>query len=353
MKSPKLPETPDPTVVSDAQTKSNNETAAYNNAINHGNTTTPYGNQTYTARIDPTTGATVYDQEVTVDQSVQDTINAQNQQDLALANTGTKMLGQVDAQMGTPLDTSGLPQVTGAPETRSYQQSLDLSNLPELFGADDLLGARQQVQDALYKQQASYLDPQYQQQDQQLRSEIANKGISEGSEAWKNLMDNFNRAKNQDYSTARNSAITGGGDEMSRLAGIALGNRGQMYNEAQGAGDFFNQAVGADNSTAMNKAGFNNNAAAQALTQAMAIRSQPLNELNALRSASQVNVPQFANAQNAQSANTDVAGNVWNAYNANSQAAQLKASAQNGLMNGLFGLGSAALGNSSLFGKIL
>jgi len=349
MKAPKLPPTPDPYVVSDAQTQSNRDTAAYNNAITHGNTTTPYGSQTYTARIDPVTGATVYDQTVSVDQSVQDTINAQNQQDLALANTGTKMLGQVDQQMGTPLDTSGLPKVMGAPETRSYQQSLDLSKLPELFGANDLLGARQQVQDALYKQQASYLDPQFQQQDQQLRSEIANKGISEGSEAWKNLMDNFNRSKDQSYATARNSAIAGGGDEMSRLAGIALGNRGQMYNEAQGAGDFYNQAVGADNSTAFQRGNFNNNAASQALAQALAIRSQPLNELNALRSASQVNVPQFSNAQNAQAANTDVAGNVWNAYNANSQAAQLRAGAQNGLMNGLFGLGSAALGNTSLF----
>mgnify|MGYP000075269989 FL=1 len=382
MKAPKLPPTPDPYVVSDAQTQSNQDTASYNNAITHGNTTTPYGNQTYTPRIDPTTGATVYDQEITVDQSVQDAINAQNQQDLALANTGTKMLGSVDRQMGTPLDTSGFMQVGGAPAPQAYQQSLDTSNLPELqglsadglpqlYGADDLMGARNQVSDALYRQQSSYLDPQYQNQDQALRTELANKGVAEGSEAWNRMRDEFSRNKSFDYSRARDSAITGSGQELSRLAQIAqanrgqlfgergaiasnaASNRGQLFGERQAAGDFYNQAAGAGNATSLQNAGFNNNAAAQQLAQAMAIRSQPLNELNALRSASQVSVPQFANAQNAQSGNTDVAGNIWNAYNANSQAAQLRAGAQNGLMNGLFGLGSAALGNTSLFGKIL
>jgi hypothetical protein len=282
---------------------------------------------------------------VTVDRAVQDTINAQNQQDLALANTGTRMLGQVDAQMGTPLDTSGLPQVQGAPAQRGYQQDLDLNGLPQLYGADDLLGARQQVQDALYKQQASYLDPQYAQRDQALRSEVANKGITEGSEAWKNLMDNFGRQRATDYGQARTAAISGGGDEMARLSAIALANRGQVVGERSAAGDFHNQGVGAGNSDALRASGFNNDAARQALAQALAIRSQPLNELNALRSTGQVSVPQFAGPQTAQAAGTDTAGNTWRAYDARSQAAQLRANASNGLLNGLFGLGSAALSN--------
>ena len=51
------PPPPDPYATSAAQTQSNQQTAAYNAAINRGNTITPYGSSTYTTRTDPTTGA--------------------------------------------------------------------------------------------------------------------------------------------------------------------------------------------------------------------------------------------------------------------------------------------------------
>ncbi len=298
MKTPKAPTPPDPKEQAAAQTQYEKDTATYNNAITHGNTYTPLGNSTYTGRVDPVTGATVYDQTVTLDPAQQALMDTQNQQELALGQTGNKMLGQIDSTLGTPMDTSGLPGLMGAVDFQQLQGlgnvggpgiqgtvnladmgldagqqgtfansgpgiqgQLDMTGLPELYGANDLMGARNEVSDALYRQQSAYLDPQYQQREAAMQADLANKGISLGSEAYNNLTGNFARDRSFDYSRARDSAISGSGAELSRLAGIAQGNRGQMFGERQASGNFQNaadaQAFGQD----MARAGFGNDAA--------------------------------------------------------------------------------------------
>lgn len=470
----RAPPPPDPNVVSAAQTQSNRDTTAYNNAINHGNTTTPYGNQTYTGRVDPTTGAMVYDQSITLAPDQQALLDLQNSQSLDLGNTAQTMLNSVRDSYGQPMDTSGVPQLQGAPTMQGYGQaptmqgygqapttgqyqgnintaglpsltgnagqqdnvnvngpalqgSLSTDGLSQLYGANDLEGARRQTQDALYSRQAAYLDPQWQQRDTQFRSQMANQGVVEGSEAWRNALDDQERARSFDYGRARESAIAGGGDEMSRLVNIASGNRSQQFGErqaqggfqnnarqqalsealattgfgnnarmanagfqndaraqgfgeAQASGNFANAATSAGNQDAMNSALFNQNAAsmgnrdamnaagfnqdaismgnrdaltaagfdnqarAQGLEQLFALRNQPLNEFNALRSAAQVNAPQFQNAQNAQSQATDVAGNQYRSYQGQLDIWNAQQQQQNALMSGLFGLGSSWLG---------
>lgn len=387
------PPPPDPYATAQAQTQTNQQTAGYNNAITHGNTTTPIGSQTYTPRVDPTTGATVYDQNISLDPKQQQLLDQQTQQNLALGNVAQGMLGQVQNAYQNGIDTSGLPglQAGGPLNTNptvngpdrigsidtsgipGLQGSVDFSNLPGLFGAGDLLGARKQVQDTLYNQQASYLDPQYQQADNALRTRLANQGITEGSEAWRNSVDEFNRDKERNYQSARNAAITGGGSEMSNLAQMALANRGQMANEALSAGNFRNAANQQGFGQAAARAGFQNNARdsavsealaragfgntaigqqadsanrarAQGLQELFATRNQPLNEFNALRSASPVSMPSFGTAQNSTTNPADISGNIWNAYNGNLSAWQQQQQNNNAVLSGLFGLGSAALG---------
>ena len=72
-------------------------------------------------------------------------------------------------------------------------------------------------------------------------------------------------------------------------------------------------------------------------------RALPLNEFNALRSSSQVDMPQFQGAANSTMANTDVAGNYWNAFDANMAKYNAAQAQQNNIMSGAFGLGSAAM----------
>lgn len=253
--------TPDPVATANAQTQTNQQTAAYNNAMTHGNTTTPLGSETYTARIDPTTGATVYDSNITLTPDQQQLLDQQNQQDLALGNTAQQMLGTVNSTYATPMDTSDLPQ---------------------LYGADDLLGARTQTQDALYQKQTAYLDPEYEARAKALEAKLANQGVALGSEAWKNAQDDYSRDKAFNYDQARSSAIAAGGDEMALLSGISSSNRNQLLSEA--------------------------------LTK----RNQPLNEFNALRTASQVQMPQFnGTAGTSQTQPSNISDSIWSAYNAN------------------------------------
>lgn len=371
------PAPPDPYATSQAQTQSNQQTAAYNAALDRGSVFTPLGSQTYQQnRTDPNTGAPIWDQTISLNPDIQRLFDQQNQQNLALGNTAQNMLNQVDVAYNRPISTETLPQLqngssqqgpalqgqidtSGVPQ---LQSDLDFSGLPQLYGANDLLGARQQSQDAVYNRQKAYLDPQWSQRETDLTTALANKGVVEGSEAWTKARDQFGRERNFDYSDARNAAIMGGGDELSRLVNIAQGNRGQMANEriaggnfrnnanAQGfgqaaqAGAFQNAARGQGTSEALARANMANNARSQGLQELLALRNQPLNEFNALRSASPVNMPQFTGPGDTNMQGTDVAGNIWNAYQGNLAQWQQKQQNNNALLSGLFGLGSAWLG---------
>lgn len=287
----KRPKTPDPAVVSDLQTQSNQQTAAYNAALNRVNTYTPQGSSVFSQTGTDASGAPIYEQRVTLTPDAQALYEQQQAQSRQLGTIAGGMMDSIGSTYSRPVDTSAAPK---------------------LFGADDLLDARQQTQDALYNRQAAYLDPQWAQRDTAFRSQMANQGIVEGSEAWRNALDDESRARSFDYAQARNDSILAGQGEMTALSDLSRGNRAQTLNEIYTA------------------------------------RAQPLNEFNALRSASQVDMPQFDGAAQSNMANTDVAGNYWNAFDA--QMAKYNAAQQgaNNLMSGVFGLGSAVLSNPAL-----
>lgn len=278
------PPPPDPNVVSDAQIKTNKDTSAYNNALTHGNTTTPLGSQTYTGHVDPKTGAMVYDQSVTLAPAQQKLLDMQNDNALHEGGMASAMLNRAGASMN------------GAMPKSSYSWN-------------DLNTARQQVQDALYRRETSYLDPQYKQSAEALDSKLSNQGILQGSDAWKAAMQNYGMDRSRDYGAARDSSIIGSSGEMAANA----------------------------------------NAAGTQLAQQLALRNEPLNEYNALKAGSQVNIPQFSNAQNAPVANTDTAQNTWNAYNGRLNGYNAGQQGSNAMMGGLMNLGGT-LGGSYLSG---
>lgn len=421
----KAPPPPDPNVVSAAQTRSNRDTAQYEAALNSGNVTTPLGSSRFTGRVDPTTGATVYDQTISLSPDAQAQLDQELAQNRQLNTIAGGMMTRIGDQYATPMDTSKLPglmaganvgqyqqginttgvsPLRGAPSMGQYQTdvsvngpglvgSIDTANLPELLGANDLEGARKAISDALYSRQSAYLDPQYQQREDATRTRLANQGITEGSEAWQRSMDEFSRDRAFNYDRAREAAITGSSGELARLAGVALGNRSQAFGEratganftndaraqalaealstgnfrnsavgagntdalraagfdnevsntqfdrAGQAGQFANAATAAGNADALRAAGFTNDARAQALQEALTLRNQPLNEFNALRSSSPVDIPQFEGAPDTGVNPTDVAGNIWNNYNANLNIWNARQQSRNSMLGGLMGLG--------------
>jgi hypothetical protein len=69
---------------------------------------------------------------------------------------------------------------------------------------------QQQAADTAYQSATRYLDPQFQRQQSGLESQLANQGITRGSEAWNNATNQFNENKNQAYDQARSQAYTQG-----------------------------------------------------------------------------------------------------------------------------------------------
>ena len=86
----------------------------------------------------------------------------------------------------------------------------------------------------------------------------------------------------------------------------------------------------------------------QAFAEGQATRNQPINEITALLSGSQVSQPNFVNTPQTTIPTTDVAGLVNNNYNQQMAAYQARQARTGGILGGLFGLGSAFLGNPAV-----
>lgn len=230
------PASPDPYATASAQTQTNKDTAAYNMALSHINSYTPTGSHTYTNQgNDPNTGAPLYSEATTLSPEQQ-----------ALYNSNTSNQLNQSGFAGHALDAA-----------RGAYQPLNVGNT-------------QQTQDALYKQNTQYLDPQFAREQSGMDAKLAAQGITPGSEAYKNATAQFGEQKNQAYDAARTGAITG-----------ATAQQGQN------------------------------------IQQGIALQNQPLNYYNSLMSGTQGTVPQFSGAQPSSAQPSNVSGNVQQAYQNN------------------------------------
>lgn len=149
-------------------------------------------------------------------------------------------------------------------------------------------------QDAIMRR----LQPQFDRDQSALENKLQNQGITQGSEAYKDAQDQFGRTKNDAYSQAA-------------LQGISLGQQGRQ----------------------------------QGLQEQQYFNSRDLNQLNALRTGAQVTNPTFSNAPQQDRVNgPDLLGATNSQYNAAIQGVNAQNAASGGFVNGLFGLGAAALG---------
>lgn len=138
------------------------------------------------------------------------------------------------------------------------------------------------------------LDPRFAQEEEALRTRLINQGVRPGTAAFDAAFNNFSQGKNDAYNS------------------LLLSGRGQAVQEA------------------------------------LAERNQPINEITALLSGSQVSQPNFVNTPQTQVAGTDYQGAVYASHNAAMQNAQMKQQSQNALMGGLFGL-AGSLGGMGIY----
>ena len=111
---------------------------------------------------------------------------------------------------------------------------------------------QQQASDAAYANAMRYVEPRLQRQQAGLENQLANQGITRGSEAWNAAMQDAEANRENIYSQAQNAAYTQG---------------------LTGAGQAYQQGLGTRQ---------------QQIAEAQTLRQDPINMLNAVRSGSQM-----------------------------------------------------------------
>ena len=307
MGKPSAPAAPDPQVTAQAQTQSNIATADNNAALNRVNQYTPYGSSVYSIDGTNADGVPQYSQTTSLSPTEQNLFNMTQQGETALGQTALGQLSNLQSAYSTPFSFGG-PNVQGSVAAPST--SINSFANPQ---------AIQQAQDAAYKSQTQYLDPQYAQQGATLNAQLANEGLQTGDKAYDNAQTMFNNQKQQAYQGAQDAAVQAGNQEQNVLFGQGLSANNQEFGQNLSA------------------ANLNNSASAQALQQALGLYNQPLNSYNALATGAQVQNPTFNSVPAANQANTDVAGITNSAYQNQLSAYQQ----QQAGINNLFGLGGS------------
>lgn len=279
---PSAPAAPDPVATANAQGAMNKETAYWNAMMGNVNQTTPYGSIKYTQSGDGTYDPNKppqFSSEITLSPEQQKLLDSQQSNSQGLQDLGTAQMGRISNAVSTPYSFAGMP------------------NAPT---QTDINGLAQQGQDAIM----SRLNPQFDRDEEALRTRLINQGIGQGSQAYNTEMNTFNQAKND----ARSQAIL----------------QGQSYGSNEQA-----QELGLRN---------------QAIQEYNAQRNAPLNEYSALTSGQQIQNPSFSGSNPGNAQAGDLQGATNTAYqgalnNYNSQVAS-----GNATTSGLFGLGGAGLG---------
>lgn len=212
---PQQPATPDPVAVANAQTGTNIGTAVAQSQLNNVNRTGPGGSTTFDQTggyTDPTSGQFV----------PQYTENTQ------LSPLGNQLLG---GQQG--LANEILPAIEAG---GSNVQPLDINggaNAGIVNNGPQALDPT--VSNAVYNEQQSFLDPQWNEQQKQLTDQLSRQGIPVGSDAYNSAMGQFNNSKTQAYQGASNNAIAQGAGIAGQNFGLALQGQQQGVNLQQTA----------------------------------------------------------------------------------------------------------------------
>ena len=305
------PSAPDPYQSAGAQFQYGTQAAAYNKALGNTNTVGPTGSTTYQQTGTGAYGAPEYTQTTTLNPQQQQILNEQEANSIASGQTAGSVAGQAQKNLESPItgfSTSVAPT--------SVQGQINTSGVSAIPGANDLSGFTQQAQDASYKNQTQYLDPQFSQGQEQLDAQLRNSGAQPGSTAYDNAMLNFNNQKQQAYQSADNNAVQQGLAEQQALYGEGANTNQQEFGQAAAEQQGANSAAGQQFGQELEGAGFGNQAST-------ALRDLPLNEYDALEGGLGTSGPSFGLGGSGGSGSGGVsAPDIMSAFN-NQYAGQL------------------------------
>lgn len=242
------PSPPDPVKTAEAQSQYNKETAVAQQGLNSVNQISPWGNLTYSQIGSWEDGTPRFQATTSLSPEQQELYNLSTATQKNLGNIGVEQSGKIRDLLNSPIDMSN-----EAVESRLFD-----------------LGSKR-------------LNPVFAEREGQMRQDLLNRGIREGTPAFEAEMRRFNESRNDAFNQ------------------LALTGRGQAMQEL------------------------------------LTARNQPINEITALLSGSQVQSPQFQSTPQTPVSGVDYAGLVSNNYNQ-------QVAANNSMLGGLAGLGGSLIG---------
>ena len=280
------PKAPDPYATANAQTNANLQAAQANAIIGNVNQRNQYGTSTYNLlgydTAYGTDGKPIYVpryenvQELSPDEKKIAGLDTQSRYNLGM--TGVQQSAKLGQHLQGGIDTSKFQAYNAGPKGLSYD--------PRAFETQNA-----EVRNAMM----SLYDKDANKQNQAEMASLAARGLDPGGAGYGSAIEGQKSARTD----ATMKAILAGGQEQSRL----LNEQRQNWQT---------QGTAADRQNALR---------GQQIQDAIALRNQPINEITALMSGSQVNVPQFQ-AYNAPQMNAAPIGQyIYDNYNARSQAA--------------------------------
>ena len=345
------PKAPDYRGAAEAQGQSSKENTAYATYANRPDQYNPWGSTTWDNRqvYDPATGQNVtqWSQNTTLDPELQKALDSQIALQRQRSEQAQGMYGRAAEAVSDPFDPNltGWGKAPGSARQGMFNRSGDVNQ--GYMDNDQINALRQKSEDAMYQRQANRLDPQWEQAAEAKKAELVGQGLRPGSAMWDREMANFDKSRSDAYEQARLGSIGEGRNEYSTMFGTGLqaqqfGNQAAQQNWQNAlTGRGFNNQVGQQGfQNRMQNANYQNQLRQAQLQEQLAMRNQPLNEINAFLSGQQVQAPNFNSFGQAGTADTtDYMGAATNQYGAAQDAYNARQMGMQGLFSGLGMLG--------------
>ena len=364
------PATPDYMGATQLQGEISKENLNTQNYANRPTINTPFGSQSWGTQAvkDPATGQVVtsWTQNNSLAPGLQEALNDQLGIQAGRSDLAGSFMQRVANDYASPMDYSSLPALTAANApgnlrtgTTDYTPGLTTSfnfgnPLPQFDSS---------YRDTVANQLMSKMQPAHDYQQRQLETKLANQGFTQGSEAFNRALNELN----QRQSLERYNALDQAGTEAQRLYNMQMGTAQQGYNQNLQAAQFQNQALGqasaldlanmqAFNQGVSQQYGLNqqyanaqNQMRQQAIAEEAQRRGMSLNEMNALLSGQQVqmpNMPSFSQSGQAQTPN--LLGAMQAGYDSQLGAYNAQQAGNNALLGAGASLGGAYMMSNAM-----
>lgn len=310
------PDAPDYEAAAEKQAQSSREVTEQQTWANRPDQYTPWGSTTWENEQvwDPSTSQYLnrWTQNTNLTPDSQAALDAQLDLTRERSELGLSMTDRMRDEYGTAMDWGSVRQGGGSVDPRTLQ-SRDLQNSYDIEGPDLNSAQRysQQAEDALYGRWADRALPQQARDEEALRTQLYNMGAKEGDPIYDEEMRKLREGHGDQQRQAAYDATIGAGEEAQRYLGMDQSTRAQLTGENRDLAGFGNQAAlgefGMDQTASgqnfgqeMQSSQYDTQLRQQQIAEIMQQRGFTLNEINALLTGQQVNMPSMPGFNTAQ-----------------------------------------------------